>query len=88
VEPSSCLLITSLSDFIKAQSEKFCVQERKIRVLTETVRDLYIEVQDLKNKQNWEFQAEEELTQLKQIAIFDTESGEICSVEDFQDRKY
>lgn len=85
---SPWLLLTSLSNFIKEQSEKFCAQDRKISVLIETVCNLQADVQDLKDKQNWELQAEEEITQLRQLAVFDAESGEVCSVEDFQNRKY
>jgi hypothetical protein len=85
---SPWLLLTSLSDFIQEQSEKFRVQDRKISVLTETVHNLCAEVQDLKTKQNWELQAEEKITELKQIAIFDSDSGEVLSVEDFQNQKY
>lgn len=78
------LFLASLSDYLKAQNEKSQIQEQKLTALIETVHSLQSQVCEIKDKQDWEHRAEEEVYRLRQLPILDSESGEIVSVEDFQ----
>jgi hypothetical protein len=68
--PEFCLLLGNISD--------------KLTTLTDEVLSLRDQVACIKSQQDWVLSAENEISQLKQLAYFDSESGDILSIQDFQ----